>query len=662
MREIVANIPKSEGLSFCEPCVKGKQHRKPFQSLREIRSTRKLQCIHSDVCGPMPTESLGGKKYFVSFIDDYTRHCSIYLMRNKSEVPDKFKEFEALVCNQTGLTIGTLRSDNGGEYLSNDFEEYLKEKGIRHECTIPYSPAQNGVANRTIVESARTMISCAGLPQSYWGEAVVTAAFIRNRVPTRTFKEKVSPYERWFGRRPDLSPLKIFGCVAYAHIPDCKRNKLDKKAVKLRFVGYCSKSKSYRLFDEKTKKLIVSRDVTFNEDDFNIKDEEKKSIKTDIQVEEEGEQNPQERSPYPDRQRRPPTRYGTDEFIESAINTSETDVHVPEDIVEAHKIPEWKAAADAEYGALLDNGTWELTQLPDGRKPIECKWIFKVKKGSDGGIQRFKARLVAKGYAQKYGVDYDETFAPVVRYSSIRTLLSLAIQNDMMIHQMDVPTAILNGTLEEEIYMHQPTGYVEPGKENLVCRLNKSLYGLKQSPRCWNKAFKEHMKSIKFIQSTADPCIFIKTGGVNELVIVAVYVDDLIIVTKNPQNMADVKEELMQRFKMKDLGKLHHCLGMVINHDEEKGCLLIHQKPYIESMLKRFGLSEAKSVSTPANLSVKMKKDDESKKLADPTLYQSIVGSLLYLAIATRPDISQAVHGSSIKILFMSYRNTPNCC
>uniref|UniRef100_A0A1X7SQZ8 Retroviral polymerase SH3-like domain-containing protein n=1 Tax=Amphimedon queenslandica TaxID=400682 RepID=A0A1X7SQZ8_AMPQE len=156
--------------------------------------------------------------------------------------------------------------------------------------------------NRTIVESARTMINCAGLPQSYWVEAMVTAAFIRNRVPTRTFKE-VSLYERWFGRKPDFSPLKIFGCVAYAHIPDCKRNKLDKKAMKMKFVSYCLKSKGYRLLDEITKKLIKSRDMTFNEDDFNIsKDEEKISIKVEVQVEEEGEQNLQERSPYPDRQ------------------------------------------------------------------------------------------------------------------------------------------------------------------------------------------------------------------------------------------------------------------------------------------------------------------------------------------------------------------------
>ena len=165
---------------------------------------------------------------------------------------------------------------------------------------------------------------------------------------------------------------------------------------------------------------------------------------------------------------------------------------------------------------------------------------------------------MAKGFAQRYGIDYEETFAPVVRYSSVRTLLAYAIQNDMLIHQMNVVTAFLNGTLEEEIYMQQPAGYVQPGKEEMVCKLKKSLYGLKQSPRCWNKAFKEHMKSANFKQSTADLCIFTKTEESGEITIVAVYVDDLIVATKTTE-MNEIKRSLTSRFKMKDLGKLHHC-------------------------------------------------------------------------------------------------------
>ena len=217
----------------------------------------------------------------------------------------------------------------------------------------------------------------------------------------------------------------------------------------------------------------------------------------------------------------------------------------------------------------------------------------------------------------------------------------------MLLHQMDVVTAFLNGTLEEDIYMQQLAGYVQPGKEKMVCKLNKLLYVLKQSPMWWNKEFKEHMKSANFKQSSADPCIFTKTEESGEIIIVTVYVDDLIITAKMNEKMNEVKRNLTSRFKMKDLGKLHHCLRITVEYDESRRCLWLHQKSYISAMLEKFGLSQAKAVSTPANLNEKLKKDDGTSKLVDPTLYQSMVGSLLYAAITTCPNISQAVGAAS---------------
>ena len=292
----------------------------------------------------------------------------------------------------------------------------------------------------------------------------------------------------------------------------------------------------------------------------------------------------------------------------------------------------WKAAADSKYKSLMENETWELVELPKDWEAIGCKWVFKVKHTSEGKVERFKGRLVAKGYAQKYGIDYDETFSPVVRFSSIRSLLAFAVQNNMLIHQMDIVTAFLNGELDEEIYMQQPTGYVIPGKEHLVCKLKKSLYGLKQSPRCWNKAFHDYMEVIGFSQSVADPCVFIRIK--DTMTIVAVYVDDLILIAVTPEGMQKVKLTLADQFKIKDMGRLHYYLGVSIIQDE--GCIWLHQKQYVLNMLKRFGLTEAKTVSTPADLSVKLVKDDGISKEVDPVKYQSMVGSLLYAAMATR--------------------------
>ena len=653
-------LSKVTQLSFCEGCVEGKMNRSPFHPVG-VRSSRKLQLVHSDVCGPMPTESLGGHRYFVTFVDDYTRCCAVYLMKHRSEVLAKFKEFEAITTSDCGLKIGALRSDNGGEYISTEFNEYLKTRGMHRELTIPYTPEQNGVAerlNRTLVEAARSMISHSGLNSKYWGEAVVAAAYVRNRTTTRATNR--TPYEKWYSRKPDVTNLRVFGCIAYAHVPDAIRQKLDRKAEKMRFVGYSKHPKGYRLLNENTGKVIIRRDVIFNEADFGKTTavdviENKDTAVIESTPEDEVKQPEVEIHQRPTRQVRPPVRYGIDEYVDTAsctINEREKCHHIAytasqiaepvtmQEAMASNYAAEWKKAANQEYESLISNETWELVELPVGCTPIGCKWVFKIKYNSEGTVERFKARLVAKGYTQKYGVDYEETFSPVVRFTSIRMLLAFAVQHSMLIHQMDVVAAFLNGSLQEDIYMEQPDGYVQAGNEQMVCKLKRSLYGLKQAPRCWNEVFSEYLRSIGFEQSVADPCVYVKNKG---HLVVAVYVDDLIIIANTAEEMRKVKEILSVRFKMTDMGKLHYCLGITIEQEEGKQCLWIHQKQYISNMLAKYGMTEAKIVSTPTDLSVKLQSDDNYSKQVDQAMYQSIVGSLLYAAVATRPDISQAV-------------------
>ena len=310
-------------------------------------------------------------------------------------------------------------------------------------------------------------------------------------------------------------------------------------------------------------------------------------------------------------------------------------------------------------------------KLPEGRKAIGCKWVFRVKYDGKGQVERFKGRLVALGYSQKYGIDYDETFSPVARFSSIRTLLAFAVEMGMQIHQMDVVTAFLNGDLKEEIYMQQPSGYTQPGKEELVCKLTKSLYGLKQSPRCWNEKLCEHLKSLGFKESAADPCVFIRQK--EELQIIAVYVDDLILLAKTSEEMQQLKDDLSHQFKMKDLGKLHYCLGISMNLDESTKTIRLNQSCYLLKILEKYGLTEAKTVSTPADPNVKLLRDDGWSKKVNSVRYQSMVGSLLHAARATRPDIAQAVsvvskfnaepteaHLTAVKRIFRYLKGTVN--
>ena len=246
---------------------------------------------------------------------------------------------------------------------------------------------------------------------------------------------------------------------------------------------------------------------------------------------------------------------------------------------------------------------------------------------------------MAQGFSQKYGIDYDEVFSPVAWFSSVHTLLAFAVERKMLIHQMDVVT-FLNGDLKEEIYMRQPPGYVIPGKEKQVCKLKKSLYGLKQSPRCWNEKLCNHLKLLGYKQSGADPCVFIRNSK-EKLEIIAIYVDDLILVAMTSTQIQEMKKTLSDTFRMKDMGQLQYCLG--VNFEQTEGSISMSQKQYLLKLLEKYNLNEANIVATPMYMNDKLVKDDGYSKKVNPIHYQSMVGSLLHAARATRPDISHAV-------------------
>ena len=266
------------------------------------------------------------------------------------------------------------------------------------------------------------------------------------------------------------------------------------------------------------------------------------------------------------------------------------------------------------YDSLQEHETWTLGDLPPNRKPVGSKWVFKVKYDERGEVNRYKARLVAQGFSHTLGVDFNETFAPVARFGTIRSPLA-----------MDVTTAFLNGNLKEDIYMRQPEGFEEPGHEDQVCHLHKSLYGLKQSPRCWYEQLSTQLEGTGFKQSKADPCLFYKWESGRQTVI-SIYVDDLILLADLLEEMMKLKHQLSAMFKMTDMGNLSYCLGI--------------QREYLLNIVKQFGLEDAHPVATPANVSVTLEADDGVSKLVDQQNYQQIIGSLLYASGGTRPDVT----------------------
>lgn len=311
--------------------------------------------------------------------------------------------------------------------------------------------------------------------------------------------------------------------------------------------------------------------------------------------------------------------------------------HEPTSYKQALNTPEWNNAMIEEYKALCQQQTWSLVPLPPNKNLIGCKWVFRLKHHPDGSIARFKARLVAKGFHQEPGIDYFETFTPVVKHSTIRLIISLAIHFHWPLQQLDVSNAFLHGILDEEIYMSQPPGFVDKTHPYLVCRLHKSLYGLKQAPRAWFGRLTSFVQAHGFHASCSDPSLFIRRHN-QSLTIFLIYVDDLII-TGNDQSYIDSLIHLLNNvFSMKHLGPLRHFLGVEI-HNTSHG-IFLSQQSYALNILHRANMMYCKPIGSPST----NKPPSTSSDLAlDTTTYRQLVGALQYLTL-TRPDITHAVN------------------
>eukprot|EP00253_Pinus_taeda_P035126 PITA_35126 len=301
---------------------------------------------------------------------------------------------------------------------------------------------------------------------------------------------------------------------------------------------------------------------------------------------------------------------------------------------DAIKDKKWIEAMDEEINAIERNKTWDLVELPKGKEVIGVKWVYKTKSNNEGKIERQKARLVVKGYKQQYGRDYDETFVPVERMETVRTVLSIAAQHKWKIYQMDVKSAFLNGVLKEEVYIEQPLGYEKKGQEHKVCRLKKALYGLKQAPRAWYSRIDSYLLENEFDKCEGEPTVYIKEKD-GKIFIVVLYVDDVIFSSNDDYLIKNFKSVMKEEFEMTDMGLLRYFLGIEV--DKNENGIFISQARYVNEVLGKFNMQECKAAITPTVMGLKLSKEDSSKDF-DPSLYKSIVGSLMYLT-TTRPDI-----------------------
>ncbi|CAI7798430.1 unnamed protein product [Closterium sp. NIES-54] len=744
--EMVAGIHvkgEPDEILGCPTCMQAKFTRYPFSSSEATAKAPRDEVV-MDVVGPLKLGAAGAE-YFLTIVDVYTRMTWVYVLSKKSDVAETVKtDWLLMVERQKDRLVKAIRTDRGGEFLSKEFSLWLKNNGIRHSLTMPYSPAMNGIAeraNRTITETARGLFIEAGLPEYFWPDAVRSACVAKNRALTHVGADKWVPYVEWIGRKPKVDMLRVFGCMCMALVPKhLRHNKLGAKAIWAVHLGMAQNSKGWLLWDPFTKKFLVSKDCKFMENlmykDWKAENEAKIGMRfgevnssglehvelplelsssstttrkfslvnggeeaKDAEEEEEEVQQVSERAPtLPSRttsapqirvtpQQRQglhvpaaeeegrgkrriqaPNRLTNDALgkpAKSALagaalivgDDEESDydecafvffspVEMPgepatlKEALESSDAEEWKKAMESELKSIEENDTWELVELPEGRKAITSKWLFKIKSDADGKMERYKSRLVVKGYQQKEKVDYKKLFAPVVKPTTLRTLRAGAAIKGWMVKQMDVTTAFLNGVLEEEIFMAQTEGFDDGSGR--VLRLKKALYGLKQAPRQWYLKLRGVLEEIGFTPSSADHSLFMLGEGEQRSFMV-VNVDDILIFSPSSDLVKELMLKLQDKFKCKALGDVSFYLGLHIERDVEKRCMRVHQRKYLEALAASFGQSEG-HVATPFPSGFKCVKGPEEESVGEEERHRfhSLVGSLMYAAVNTRPDVAFA--------------------
>ncbi|CAL9012681.1 unnamed protein product [Prunus brigantina] len=401
----------------------------------------------------------------------------------------------------------------------------------------------------------KCMIHGKELPYSIWCEAVNTSVYLRNRSPTKAL-ENFTPFKRFSGRKPGIKHLKVFSSVCYPLIPRHLRHKLEATSAIGVFIGYGACEKGYRILNPATQKVLLSRDVIFYENGkWDWEKHKVKEVCIPLPADEisdmrttEVEIAPQEQVIVDGSQVEIESPLATEggELSRSQLTSQYDDIPLryrnlseiyerchlcivePENFDEAAEDEAWKKAMQNAMSMIEKNQTWELVSRPSNKPVIGVKWVYKTKLHLDGSVQKNKARLVAKGYAQKPGIDYNETFTPVARLDTIRTLIALATKNSWKLYQLDVKSAFLKGVLKEEVYADQPDGFIVQGEEDKVHKLHKALYGLKKVPRAWYGEIDSYLVQCGFKRSTSEATLYVKYRGNLYLVIVSIYVDDIV--------------------------------------------------------------------------------------------------------------------------------------
>jgi hypothetical protein len=657
----------------------------------------------------------------VSVLDDHSKYSICVPLRAKSDAATAVKQVISQWENLLEKRVKRFRSDRGGEFMCGELSEFFSERGIEAQRSPPYSPESNGAAerlNQTLLVKVRSMLLDSGLPNRCWAEALNTANYLRNRSPVRGLD--ATPFERFFGSKPDLGHLRVFGSLGFALIPQQFRRKLDPTAEECWLVGY-EPGGAYRVL-LRGGAVQVKRDVTWDESvvykqrhetgqdepEFNggaevdvvvgaheahaevkptaptpatpapvvqaehareqaetvdehvpgdaVNADDADSILSGdfVSAQSGGEQSAEGQAavgvepPVQPTGPGPPAAPARREGLRDRAKLKPPDVLTylvtdgdPKGYADAMSRPDadmWKQAMEVELAAHHALGSYEEKQRPHGVRVLPTMWVFSTKRDVQGRVVRYKARLVIQGNRQLPGVDFDEVFAPVSRYATLRVFLAMVARYDMELHQMDIKTAFLNAELDREVYAHPAQGSGVPRDKVLL--LKRAVYGLRQAPRAWYERLKEHLVSFGFEPSGADPSLYVlNKDGMRCYLLV--YVDDLLCASISLASVQAVKGHITSEFEAHDMGEASTFLGYEISRNRAERELIIRQTGLVREYTVKFGVEGVKKrrVPIPAGTILEAKQGESPT----PPLYSELLGSLLYLAGGTRPDISFAV-------------------
>ena len=615
--------------SDCESCQISKATRLTFNDV-SIRGTGPLEIVHSDVAGPV-RPSTSGMRYYVTIIDDFTRITLLRAMEKKSEVLGHLQKCITLLENALNTKVKVIRTDGGGEYSGERWNRWTQEKGLVHQITPAYTPQLNGVAermNRTVKEMIAANLIGAKMGGEHWVFAMKWTEAMLMR--TRVGSDGKMPWEVLWKRRPSMEDVHPFGCEAWVRIPEANRERGDMaqaRAEKGRLVGLPAGTSGWAIWLPLLQKVVFSRDVTFrtpSQADANpspreevteqveqvpvpeeplddqpssgeqVTEEVEERAEPEV-VAEEGGAEPEEvqadqpapvpAEPVPfqprrsERVRAPRVMIAdgkvniasNDEifgWMLSATAALDDDPKTYEQAMASPLKRKWEEAVSAELRVIEKAGTWEEAVLPEGRRIVGCKWVFKTKRDQDGAISKHKARIVAKGYSQVPGQDFEETYSPVARLTSLRIFFTIVATEDLATGQVDVISAFLNGELTVPIYMEIPLGYRATNRKANCVKLLKALYGLKQAGRTWWEALDKQLAKLGFERCAQDWGVYVRKGSKPAYLVV--YVDDMLVAAKDQATVDDIKRELARRWEMTDAGEVTFMLRLRVSRDTKE--------------------------------------------------------------------------------------------